>query len=499
MTKNNIQLFATEGECIGRDDNFSFSTEATEITADNAKDFFRYDHTPILFNGGECNEDNFEYATAIPLVFTNSNSGDPGKWIRPTKIEEQLKEHGLNYWIYASWHHMKRVKGKDGRPQFQVVLPLSQPLYDGDEYARLCNSCIETFGSDPVVNVMSLKLFGYGENPEAFVRDWMDGRYIDEVLGYDISAAAVTPAIVEQECDKPEAIVEATETVDTPQSLVDENVAEVKLAFHELCLLFPQADEKTLSELTEDIRKNGLRDEITTYQGKILDGRNRYDGCIAAGVKPRFVEYTGDDPLGFVISKNLHRRHLNESQRAMIASKIATLPAHRPTKDKEANLPTYGARTQEQAAKAMNVSERQVRDAARLRREASDEVVAEVENGNKTIHGALKETKPVRTKQEASTVEQSKSAKNKPPKVDEVEDVALDAGEQGEVECTEDRLFEAFESFLNDPDLTSDDRIPVCVELFRMATDSFVGFHRPAFLEELSNVLAVFNFQSPLA
>jgi hypothetical protein len=40
---------------------------------------------------------------------------------------------------------------------------------------------------------------------------------------------------------------------------------------------------------------------------------------------PRIEEYSGDDPLGFVISHNLHRRHMNESQRGMVGAKLANL------------------------------------------------------------------------------------------------------------------------------------------------------------------------------
>jgi hypothetical protein len=80
-------------------------------------------------------------------------------------------------------------------------------------------------------------------------------------------------------------------------------------------------DEQQADELASDIRANGLRQAITTYDGKILDGRNRYLACVSAGVEPRYKEFTGSDPLGYVISLNLTRRHLNESQRAMVGGK----------------------------------------------------------------------------------------------------------------------------------------------------------------------------------
>jgi len=46
-------------------------------------------------------------------------------------------------------------------------------------------------------------------------------------------------------------------------------------------------------------------------------------------------EYTGNDPLGFVVSLNLQRRHLDTSQRAMVASRLANMAEGRPSKTVE--------------------------------------------------------------------------------------------------------------------------------------------------------------------
>lgn len=71
------------------------------------------------------------------------------------------------------------------------------------------------------------------------------------------------------------------------------------------------------------------------------------------------------DAVGYVASLNLHRRHLTESQRGMVAAKLANLEQGRPSA-KAANLPDSGV-TQQRAAEMLNVSERTVRAASKVK------------------------------------------------------------------------------------------------------------------------------------
>jgi ParB-like chromosome segregation protein Spo0J len=103
------------------------------------------------------------------------------------------------------------------------------------------------------------------------------------------------------------------------------------LEAHEFAKLFPPLSEDDFKALVADIKANGLRQHIVCYQGKILDGNNRYRACLQAGIEPELVDLEcSDDGVAqaFVISANIHRRHLSPEQRREI---IATLLKAFPT------------------------------------------------------------------------------------------------------------------------------------------------------------------------
>lgn len=89
---------------------------------------------------------------------------------------------------------------------------------------------------------------------------------------------------------------------------------------HELSVLFGDISREDYRELFVDIQINGFVDKtVYMHQDKILDGWHRYSIAKELNLlsELNFVEYEGD-PLAFVLSHNLHRRHLSISQRASI-------------------------------------------------------------------------------------------------------------------------------------------------------------------------------------
>lgn len=109
--------------------------------------------------------------------------------------------------------------------------------------------------------------------------------------------------------------------------------------FHEVVSIWPAMQEDEFKKLVTDIKANGLREDIWTYQNKIIDGRHRYLACKQANVTPRYREWNGQGSLIlFVASLNQHRRHLDAGQKAMVALALESELAKEAKERQVANL-----------------------------------------------------------------------------------------------------------------------------------------------------------------
>ena len=164
---------------------------------------------------------------------------------------------------------------------------------------------------------------------------------------------------------------------------------------HPAAALFPLIEGAEFSALVADIKANGLVEPIKLYDGQVLDGRNRLRACEHAGVEPMFEDLTGKvEPLVYVVSANLHRRHLTSGQKAFIASELATLRhgsnqyrTETEESSTEPSSPDVEMMTKIQAAKAAGSSPAAISKARVIEKEAP-ELVAAVKAGKESLDGA---------------------------------------------------------------------------------------------------------------
>lgn len=186
--------------------------------------------------------------------------------------------------------------------------------------------------------------------------------------------------------------------------------------YHPIANIFPLIEGEAFDELVKDIEERGLLETIITYDGSILDGRNRYRACIECGVDPkmkghvsfadhpdwdepvwtcpacgdqstgamqecvtcgRFARMEIADPVGLVISLNLHRRHLDTSQRSMIGAKLANMRQGTRT-----DIVEISTMSQSAAADLVNVSRETVNMAKVVIDHGTPELARSVERGS---------------------------------------------------------------------------------------------------------------------
>jgi hypothetical protein len=178
---------------------------------------------------------------------------------------------------------------------------------------------------------------------------------------------------------------------------------------HPLSSAFPAIPESDRAALRADLEANGQQILIVLYEGMVLDGWHRYCVLIELGIEPKTkILPEGKDPRAFVRSVNMHRRHLNASQRAMAEVAISEwCPAHRPTENKGAPGAPL-SKTRSQMADAAKVSLRTINQAKVVTTEAPAATVKAVKDGEKSVKAAAAEVaeakKPKPTKEKHEVV-----------------------------------------------------------------------------------------------
>lgn len=143
---------------------------------------------------------------------------------------------------------------------------------------------------------------------------------------------------------------------------------------HPLSAAFPSMPEGEIEALAMDIEKHGQREPGVTLDGMVLDGWHRYLACKKAGRDFVCADFDGADPVAFVISHNLHRRHLTASQRA---AAVVSTTNWRPNGVKDSCRAAAAHLSNKQLAEKAEVSERTIKDAKTAERAGLGDAVRE--------------------------------------------------------------------------------------------------------------------------
>jgi len=175
------------------------------------------------------------------------------------------------------------------------------------------------------------------------------------------------------------------------------------IPFHPAAAIFPMMEGKSLEDFKADIEEYGVREPAEVLNGKLIDGRNRYVVCLELGIKCPTVDVTVDDPVAYVLSKNLHRRHMTPSQLSMVGDKARAIydkEAKERQKEHGGTAPgkiTGGkvtisdfGKARDAVGKAVGVSGSLIDRAAKVREKGTPELAKAVEEGRMSVSTAAK-------------------------------------------------------------------------------------------------------------
>ena len=275
--------------------------------------------------------------------------------------------------------------------------------------------CIQLVADDPITEIISkfIDAVEYVDDhdesyllPKEVVDFYADAPWVDCVEEEEEESHVCTcgGTCEEGTCDNKE---KGTEKVSSKPKTTK---LKWDLKSHEAANIFPM-DFESIVDLAQDIKQNGQQEPIKLFEGKILDGRRRYEACKTANVEPVIIDVVVKDPIAYVVSLNIHRRHLTPSQRALAASKARkfyddeakerqTSTLKKGTSAAKVKVPEREkGQSRDKAGKAVGVSGKMVDYATKVQKKGDPELVEAVEQGKLSVKVAAKAADKPRAEQ----------------------------------------------------------------------------------------------------
>ena len=193
--------------------------------------------------------------------------------------------------------------------------------------------------------------------------------------------------------------------------------------------VMPPLSELELELLTESLISEGCRDPLVVWNGKIIDGHNRYRICQENRIPFEYVEKEFDDLPDarlWIIRNQLARRNVPDYVRIELVLPLeAELKAE--AKKRQIRKPkgfvpqtsaeqTKSKETREELAEMAGVSRDTIMKAKKITKEADEQTIDDLRNGNITINAAYNKIKKREVPEEAAQFESALKPKEGPIK-----------------------------------------------------------------------------------
>ena len=183
---------------------------------------------------------------------------------------------------------------------------------------------------------------------------------------------------------------------------------------HPLSVMFRSWDEAEDSAAVLSLEELGQLDPIEVFSGQVIDGANRQRVLLSQGMPVRWVDVTAKIESkkisleDYVMGKNISRRHLTASERAMIAARMLSEKSNispKPTKGRPKNNSSF--LLPEDVVSTAKVGKSDAKAAIKVLQKGKKDLIEKVERGEINVRDAAKSLRPLPTSDETKPEQKS--------------------------------------------------------------------------------------------